>query len=58
MSAGSMDNENVRIVNVDNECALAVIAFPDGTIDVKARIPHSEAAGLLRELADQIEARG
>lgn len=58
MSAGSMDNENVRIVNVDKECVLAVVVFPNGAVDVKCKIPHSEAARMLRQLADQIEARG
>ncbi|ANU79775.1 hypothetical protein BI023_gp37 [Mycobacterium phage Sneeze] len=58
MSAGSMDNERVRIVNVDDECVLAVIAFPNGAVDIKSKLPASESARVLRDLATAIEARG
>ncbi|AKF14537.1 hypothetical protein SEA_CAMBIARE_35 [Mycobacterium phage Cambiare] len=53
--SGSMDDQQVRLVNVDDECVFAVIAFPNGTVDLKSRLTPAELADALRSLADAID---
>lgn len=54
--SGSMDDQNVRLVNVDAEAVFAVIAFPEGHVDIKSRLSAAELAATLRQLADHLEA--
>jgi hypothetical protein len=53
--SGSMDDQQVRLVNVDDECVFAVIAFPNGAVDLKSRLDADELAAALRALADAID---
>lgn len=54
--SGSMDDKQVRLVNVDDECVFALIAFPQGFVDIKSKLPADELAATLRHLADHLEA--
>lgn len=53
--SGSMDDRQVRLVNVDEDCAFALIGFPNGAVDIKSKLSPAELAATLRALADVIE---
>lgn len=53
--SGSMDDRPPRLVNVDDECAFAVIGFPNGCVDIKSKLTPESLAHTLRALADHIE---
>ncbi|MCV7226098.1 DUF7433 family protein [Mycolicibacterium komossense] len=56
MNPGSMDNERVRVVNVNQETVLALLFFPSGHVDIKSQVPRDQAVAMLRATADVMEA--
>ncbi|AKF14897.1 hypothetical protein AVT46_gp36 [Mycobacterium phage MOOREtheMARYer] len=52
-----MDDKQVRLVNVTDECAFSLLGFPSGAVDIHSKIPPAELASTLRALADRIESK-
>jgi hypothetical protein len=53
-----MDDQPVRVVNVDEECSFALMGFPNGVVDIKSKLSAEKLALTLRTLADHIETTG